>query len=74
MAYISDPQLYGEDTFMPAKTITMSEQGRCSYQGTLNNWIYPALGEIKMPEVSPGQISKMLVAAQGQGKAHATVV
>lgn len=65
---------YGEDTFMPAKTITMSEQGRCSYQGTLNNWIFPALGDIKMPEVTSGQISRMLVAAQGQGKAHATVV
>lgn len=37
---------YGETVFMPAKSVTMSENGRCAYQGNLNHWIYPALGDL----------------------------
>lgn len=33
---------YGEIVFMPTKSITMSENGRCAYHGSLNHWIYPA--------------------------------
>lgn len=40
---------YGETVFMPAKAVTMSENGQCAYQGNLNHWIYPALGDLKIP-------------------------
>lgn len=65
---------YGEIIFMPTKSITMSENGRCAYQGSLNHWIYPALGDLKMPDITPANISSLLLSMQSKGKAHATCV
>ena len=65
---------YGEEVFMPTKAVTMSENGRCAYQGSLNHWIYPALGDLKMPDITPANISALLLSMQSQGKAHATCV
>ena len=59
---------------MPAKSVTMSENGRRAYQGNLNHWIYPALGNLKMPDITPANISALLLSMQSQGKAHATCV
>ena len=52
----------------------MSENGRCAYQGNLNHWIYPALGDLKMPDITPANISTLLLSMQSQGKAPATCV
>ena len=65
---------YGERVFMPAKAITLSENGRSSYQNCLDRRIYPALGDMKMPEITSAQISALLLDIQAQGKAHATVI
>ena len=65
---------YGESVFMPTKIITMSENSRCSYQGNLDKWIYPALGDLKLPDITPANISALLLSMQSQGKAHATVI
>lgn len=65
---------YGERVFMPSKTITMSENSRANYQGYLDRRIYPALGEIKLPEITPAQISALLLDIQSEGKAQATVM
>lgn len=65
---------YGEAVFMPTKSITMSENGRCAYQGILNYWIYPALGDLKMPDITPANISSLLLSVQSKGKAHPTCV
>lgn len=65
---------YGECVFMPTKAVTMSENARCSYQGNLDKWIYPALGDLKMPNITPANISTLLLSMQSAGKAHATVV
>lgn len=59
---------------MPAKTVTMSENARNSYQGILNRRIYPALGEKKLPSITPAQISALLLSMQTEGKAHGTVL
>ena len=67
-------QQYGETVFMPAKSVTMSENGRCAYQGSLNHWIYPALGDLKMPDITPANITALLLSMQSVGKAHATCV
>lgn len=67
-------QQYGETVFMPAKCVTMSKNGRCAYQGSLNHWIYPALGDLKMPDIIPANISAPLLSMQSAGKAHATCV
>ena len=59
---------YGEQVFMPAKSVTMSENARSSYQGNLNRWIYPALGDVKLPEITQAQLSALLLSMQAQGK------
>lgn len=44
-AKIQTLKRFGEEVFMPTKAVTMSENGRCAYQGSLNHWIYSALGD-----------------------------
>lgn len=73
-AKIQTLKKFGEEVFMPAKAVTMSENGRYAYQGNLDHWIYPALGELKMPDITPANISALLLSMQSQGKAHATCV
>ena len=65
---------YAERVFMPALSVRCSEHTRANYQGNLDNWIYPALGEIKLPELTSAQINALLLKMQKQGKAHATCV
>ena len=64
---------YGEQIFMPAKSVTMSENSRASFQSYLNNRIYPALGDYRMQEVTPTHIMQFLLTLQQEGLAHATV-
>lgn len=65
---------YGERVFMPSKTITMSENSRANYQGYLDKKIYPVLGDMKLPEITPAQITALLLDIQAEGKAHSTVI
>lgn len=65
---------YGERVFMPSKAVTMSENSRSNYQGYLDKRIYPAIGDLKMPEITPAQITALLLSIQAEGKAHSTVV
>lgn len=65
---------YGERVFMPTKTVTMSENSRSNYQGYLDKRIYPAIGDMKLPEITPAQITAMLLDIQTEGKAHSTVI
>lgn len=65
---------YGERVFMPAKSVTISENSRSSFQGNLDRWIYPALGKMKMPDITAANISALLLDMQAQGKSHATCI
>ena len=65
---------YSESVFMPSKAITMSENGRYTYQLNLDHWIYPALGDLKMPDITAANISALLLDMQSQGKAQSTCV
>mgnify|MGYP001037458813 CR=1 FL=1 len=65
---------YGERVFMPSKTVTMSENSRANYQGYLDKKIYPVLGDMKLQEITPAQISALLLDIQAEGKAHSTVM
>lgn len=65
---------YGERVLMPSKTVTMSENARANYQSYLDKRIYPALGGFKLPEITPAQISALLLDIQSEGKAHSTVM
>ena len=65
---------YCEKVFMPALTVRCAENTRESYEGNLRRWIYPAIADVKLPEVTTAQIASLLLSMQSQGKAHGTVV
>lgn len=65
---------YSEQVFLPAKAIHCSQNTLSSFQGNLNRYLYPALGETKMPDVTSAQITSTLLNIQNTGKAHGTVV
>lgn len=73
-AKIQTIRQYSERVFMPAVAIRATENTRSSYQGNLNRWIYPALGDMKLPEITSAQISALLLDMQARGKANATAV
>ncbi len=73
-AKIKTLKQYGDGVFMPAKTVTMSENSRNSYQGRLRKWVYPALGELKLPDITAAEISALLLSMQAAGKAQGTCV
>lgn len=73
-AKIQTVRRYGEKVFMPAKSVTMSENSRASFQSALNTWIYPAIGNKRLPDVSPADLSALLLEIQAAGKSHATAV
>lgn len=73
-AKIQTLRQYAEAVFMPSLSVRCSENTRCSYQGNLDKWIFPALGDLKMPEITPVQISALLLGMQKSGKKQSTCV
>ena len=73
-AKIQSMRQYSERVFMPAVALRAPENTRSSYQGNLNRWIYPALGDMKLPEITSAQISALLLDMQARGRANATAV
>jgi len=73
-AQIKTLKQYGESVFMPALAIRCAENTRTSYQGNLDNWIYPTLGDFKLPEISAANITALLLSMQAQNKSHSTVI
>lgn len=73
-AQIKTVKQYAESVYMPALAIRCAENTRTSYQGNFENWIYPALGDFKLPDVTAAQISALLLSMQAQGKSHGTVI
>ena len=73
-AQIKTLKQYGEAVFMPSLAVRCAENTRSSYQSNLNNWIYPALGDLKIPDITAAQISALLLSMQSQGRSHGTVI
>lgn len=73
-AQIKTFRQYCEMVFMPSLTVRCAENTRESYESNLRIWIYPTVGEIKLPEISAAQVSALLLSMQSQGKAHGTVI
>lgn len=65
---------YCEEIYMPEIKVKRSENTRANYQSYLNNWIYPALGDFKIPEITITQIESLFTTMQEAKKSHATVV
>lgn len=64
---------YANSVFMPTKKITISENTRYSYQLNIDNHIVPALGSVKLSEITPAMITKLLTDFQAE-HAHATCI
>lgn len=73
-AQIQTLRQYCEAVYMPDLAVRCSENTRASYQSNLDNWVYPALGELKLPEVTAPQIEALFLSMQKQKKAHSTVL
>lgn len=73
-AQIKTLKQYCESVYMPAIMVDCSENTRSSYQGNLNKWIYPAIGDFKITEITAAQIDAIFVSMKSQGKSHATVI
>lgn len=65
---------YGEKVFMPAKTVTMSENSRACFQGYLDKRIYPALGHYRLTDITSALITEYLLSLQTEGLSHSTVI
>ena len=73
-AKIKTLKQYCESVYMPTISVDCSENTRSSYQGNLKKWIYPALGEFKITEITAAQIDALFVSMKSLGKSHATVI
>ena len=73
-AKIKTLKQYCEAVFMPDLTVRCSENTRSNYQSYLDNWIYPALGDFKLPEITAIQIEALFTKMQKEKKSHSTVV
>lgn len=73
-AQIKTLKQYCESVYMPTITVDCSENTRSSYQGNLKKWIYPALGDFKITEITAAQIDALFISMKSQGKSHATVI
>lgn len=73
-AQIKTLKQYCESVYMPTITVNCAENTRSSYQGNLDKWIYPVLGDFKITEITAAQIDALFISMKSQGKSHATVI
>ncbi|MBQ8075501.1 MAG: site-specific integrase [Oscillospiraceae bacterium] len=65
---------YINGVFMPTKEITLSENGRYSYRQFCDKYIIPEIGNMLIVDVTPANITKLLLDFQKNDHAHATCV
>lgn len=52
----------------------IAESTRDGYQRVLDNWIYPAIGDMRITDVTADDIDNLLSGLQNSGKAHSSCV
>lgn len=65
---------YGDGVFFPEKEATISENTRASYRMFLDKYIFPALGDVVLTEVSTAMIKKLISDFQAAGYSHASTI
>ena len=65
-AKIQTLQQYSEKVFMPSLTIRCAEHTRDNFQRSLDLYILPALGPVKMPDITSAQITALLTKVQSE--------
>lgn len=64
---------YGEQIFLPEKTLSLSEKSRDSYTQLLEDHVFNALGESMIDEVSPAQLKALFMQLRSE-MAYSSVV
>ena len=64
---------YGEQVFLPEKTLSLSEKSRDSYTQLLEDHVFNALGESMINEVSPAQLKALFMQLRSE-MAYSSVV
>lgn len=72
-AQIKTVKEYAQKVYLPSVKITCSEATRDGYTRLLEGHLFPALGDVKMPEITPAQITALLLDRQ-KTMAHNSVV
>ena len=65
---------YANKVFMPALSGHCSESCRSNYQLQLDKHIFPALGALKLPEITQAQINAFLLRKQSEGLRHSSCI
>lgn len=65
---------YGESVLMPEKRLLCAEHTRAYYQSLLDIHIYPAIGSLKVSEVSSAQLIALLRKEQESGLSHSSMI
>ena len=65
---------YADGVYMPTKEATFSENARSNYQMFLDRYIFPAIGDALLVDVTPAIVQKLLLDFQKSGKAHSSAV
>ncbi len=65
---------YAEKVYLPAKKVRLAEATRDSYQRCFDNWIFPAIGDKRIDEVTAEEIDSLLLNLQSDGKAYSSCV
>lgn len=65
---------YAEQVYFPQRKITLSNKTRENEKWTFGKYIFPEIGEMLMAEVTPAQITALLLKIQVKGLAHSSVV
>lgn len=73
-AKIKTVQQYAEQVYFPRKKIVVSRKTLANDKWTFKKYIFPVLGELLMEEVTPAQITALLLGIQAKGLAHSSVV
>ena len=73
-AAIKTVKQVGESLYMASKRLSVSENTRAFYQNQLDQHIYPAIGSIKVTEVTPAQINALLLKLQEKKLSHSSVI
>lgn len=72
-ARIQTVKQYGELVYMPRKRVKCSDNTVLWYQYYLNKFIYPAIGNLKITQVTAAHIDNLVLKAQENGYAYKTV-
>lgn len=74
LAKLKTVRQYAEGIFMPEKLLSISENTRALYQHFFDRHIFPVIGDLKLVDVTPAMLKKLLLDFQKAGYAHSSQV